>query len=191
MRSPIHPGHHLTIKDSYPLLLIDETLDMLQSGLRSGFWQIPVDPASRPLTAFTSYEGLYEFNKLPFGLCNAPSTFQRLMELVLRGLQWDICLIYLDDIIVFSATFDDHIARLRNIFARLRHAELKLKPSKCIFLHRKVDFLGHIISPEGVLPNPDKVSLVRKFPNPTTPKQIKQFLGLCGYYRRFLKTSLR
>ena len=185
----------LTIKDSYPLPRIDETLDMLSGShyfstldLRSGFWQIPVDEQSRPLTAFTSYQGLYQFKRLPFGLCNSPATFQRVMELVLRGLQWDTCLIYIDDVVIHSPSFETHIQRLRDVLDRLRNANLKLKPEKCLFMHKTVKFLGHIISANGIAPTFEKTELVKSFPAPTNPKQIKQFLGLAGYYRRFIES---
>ena len=150
----------ITKKDSYPLPRIAETLDALNGSqlfssvdLRSGYWQIELDDASREKTAFITHAGLYEFNVMPFGLCNAPSCFQRLMECVLRGLTWKIALIYLDDVLVYSRTFEDHLQHLRLVFDRFRESGLKLKPNKCHFGQKKVKFLGHIISKDGVYPD--------------------------------------
>jgi len=183
----------VTIRDSYPLPRIDDSIDALGGSvffstldLRSGYWQVPVARDSRPYTAFTSYEGLYQFKRLPFGLTNAPATFQRLMEMVLRGLNWKICLIYLDDIICFSTSFNDHLKRLREVFDRLLDNNLKLKPSKCYFCKREVQFLGHVVNKNGISPSPEKTDLISKCPPPKTPKQVKQMLGLVGYYRRFV-----
>jgi hypothetical protein len=138
----------ITKKDSYPLPHIQESLDLLGKtqffttlDLFSGYWQVQMADTSKEYTAFTTYEGLYQFNVLPFGLCNAPSTFQRLMECVLRGLNWQICLIYIDDIIIFSKTFEEHLQHLNLVFSRLRAANIKLKPSKCHFAYSKVNYL--------------------------------------------------
>ena len=184
----------VTRKDSYPLPRIDDALDALNGtkyyssmDLRSGFWQVEMEPHSREHTAFITYGGLYEFLVLPFGLTNAPSTYQRLMECVLRNLTYKICLIYLDDILVYSKTFDEHLCHLRQVFDRLRHANLKLKPSKCKFACRKVTYLGHVVSQEGVAPDEDKISAVRDFPRPHNVKTVRSFLGLANYYRRFVK----
>lgn len=183
----------VTRKDSFPLPRVDETLESLSGSvffscldLKQGFHQVPIAQKSRPLTAFISYEGLYQFKKLAFGLCNAPSTFQRLMELVLRGLNWKICLIYIDDIVTFSRTFDEHLSNLEEIFQRLTHANLKLKPSKCVFMKKEVQFLGHTISSKGISPATEKTKLIEDCQPPKTSKQVKQFLGLAGYYRRFV-----
>ena len=123
---------------------------------------------------------------MPFGLCNAPSTFQRMMEATLRGLQWHQCLIYLDDVIVFSQTFDDHLRHLSLVFDRLRIANLKLKPSKCKFGCKTVQYLGFIATPDGISPDSGKVASVRDYPVPTTLKQLRALLGLANYYRRFI-----
>ena len=123
---------------------------------------------------------------MPFGLTNAPATFQRLMECVLAGLTGEQCLIYLDDIIVFSSTFEEHLRRLANVFAALREAGLKLKPSKCFFAQKEVHYLGHVISAAGVSPDPAKTEVVSSYPIPTDLKQLRQFLGLANYYRRFV-----
>ena len=124
---------------------------------------------------------------MPFGLCNAPATFQRLMDLVLARLQWSSCLIYLDDVIVTGKTFSEHLLRLKEVFDRLREAKLKLKPSKCAFCKSKVAFQGHIVSAEGVITDPGKVDKVKHWPQPTSGKEVHQFLGLANYYRRFVK----
>lgn len=124
---------------------------------------------------------------MAFGLCNAPSCFQRLMECVLRGLTWKIALIYLDDVLVYSRTFDAHLEHLRLVFDRFREAELKLKPSKCHFGQKKVKFLGHVISKDGVLPDPDKISAIKEYPVPRSVKDVRAFLGLANYYRKFVK----
>ena len=123
-----------TVKDAYPLPRIDESLDQLRGArwfstldLNAGYWQVEMDPVDRPKTAFATREGLYEFNVMPFGLCNAPATFERLMETVLSGLQWQVCLIYLDDIIVYGKTFEEMLRNLEMVFKKLLAAGLKLK----------------------------------------------------------------
>ena len=142
-----------TIKDAYPLPRIDDSLDSLSGAqwfstldLCSGYWQVEVDPNDRPKTAFSHGSGLFHFNVMPYGLCNAPSTFERLMEMVLQGLQWEICLIYLDDIIIYGKTFEEQLERLQKVFKRLRKSGLKLKPKKCSLFQREVLYLGHIVS---------------------------------------------
>ena len=163
----------LTKKDAHPLPRIDDTLDSLQGScwfstldLASGYWQVEVDPAHKEKTAFTTPFGLHQFKVMPFGLCNAPSTFQRLMELVLAGLQWSICLVYLDDIIIHSKTVKEHLARLREVFTRLRQAGLKIKPAKCHLMQKSVTYLGHIISEHGVETDPEKTHIIRHWPSP-------------------------
>ena len=167
----------VTRKDAYPLLRIDETLD----------WQVKVDIADREKTSFTTCHGLSEFQVMPFGLCNAPGTFQRLMEFVLAGLQWQTCLVYLDDVIVYGRDFDEHLKRLREVFERLRQAGLKLKPSKCFLLRPQVPHLGHVISAEGVSTDPEKVKAVQQWPVPSKVTDVRSFLGLASYYRRFIQ----
>ena len=137
----------VTRRDSHPIPHVQDTLDCLHGtsyfsclDLRSGYWQVEVDDESKPKTAFTTHNGLFEFRKWPFGLANAPSTFQRLMHAVLRGPQFDICLVYLDDIIIFSRTFDDHLQHLNDVFTRLRNANIRLKPTKCSFACSEVEF---------------------------------------------------
>jgi len=124
---------------------------------------------------------------MPFGLTNAPATFQRLMECVLAGLVGEECLIYLDDIIVFSTSFEEHLSRLTKVFQALQHAGLQLKPTKCHFACKEVKYLGHIVSEKGIKPDANKVKAVSDYPIPKNVKELKQFLGLSNYYRRFIK----
>lgn len=145
-----------------------------------------------PKTGFTvstnsSVSGHYEFTRMPFGLKNAPTTFQRLMNTALSGLQGLHCYVYLDDCIIYSHDLESHMSKLTLVFDRLRKFNLKLQPDKCEFLRREVAYLGHIITDKGVSPNPEKVKAVTEFPKPTNVKQIKSFLGLVGYYRRFIE----
>lgn len=183
----------VTRKDVYPLPRIDEMLEVFQKAkyfsvmdVLTGYWNVPVREEDKEKTAFVTSEGLYEFNCLPFGLCNGPGTFQRLMDLVLSGIQWKMALAYIDDIIVFSETFDEHIERIEEVFTRLRGANLKLKKKKCSFFKTEVEFLGHIVTSGGVKADPKKVEAVRKFPRPTSVKFLRAFLGLASYYRKFI-----
>ncbi|GFW42578.1 retrovirus-related Pol polyprotein from transposon 297 [Trichonephila clavipes] len=155
--------------------------------LRSGYWQIEIDEADREKTAFITPEGLYEFKVMPFGLCNAPATFERMMDNLLRHFKWTMCLCYLDDIIVFSETFEDHLIRLRLVLKCLQEAGLKLNSKKCLFATQEVKILGHLVSSNGVCPDPDKIKAVRNFPTPKNIHDIRSFLGLCTYFRRFIK----
>ncbi|KAK8788355.1 hypothetical protein V5799_021870 [Amblyomma americanum] len=186
--------NNVTKKDVYPLPRIDDSLDRLRHAtyfssldLRSGYWQIEVDERDREKTAFITPDGLYEFKVLPFGLCSAPATFQRMMDTVLSGLKWQSCLVYLDDVVIFSDTFDEHLKRLRAVFEAIRSAGLSLKPEKCHFAFHELKFLGHIVSARGVSPDPEKTAAVAAFPKPTDKRSLRRFLGLCAYYRRFVR----
>jgi len=162
---------------------IDQTLDALKGeklfsslDLVSGYWQIELDSSSKEKSEFTTNWGLYEFNVMPFGLCGAPSTFQRLMETVLAGLQWYLCLVYLDDIIIFSHTFDEHLKRLGKVFQRIRNAKLKLKPSKCHLFQSRINCLGHIISEKGIEPDESKIKDIKEWKTPTSVLEVQTFL---------------
>ena len=186
--------NEVTRKDAYPLPRVDDTLDTLVGSkffttldLASGYWQVEVAPEDQPKTAFTTPEGLYQFKVMPFGLCNPPATFQRLMDRVLSGLKWSSCLVYFDDIIVVGTTFQEHLHHLTSVFTRLRGAGLKLKPKKCTLCRQQVTFLGHIVSTDGVATDPSKTEAVSKWPIPQNRKEVQQFLGLANYYRRFVK----
>ena len=184
----------ITIKDAYPLPRIDMCIDCLGSAkifstldLQSGYWQIELEREDRAKTAFISKFGIHEYTKMPFGLCTAPSTFQRCMELVLAGLQWKQLLIYLDDIIIFSSDVKEHFQRLNEVLGRFKEAGLKLKPSKCSLLRSEVLFLGHVVGQEGVCPNPKITEAVKTWKVPSSVKDVQKFLGLCNYYRQYVK----
>ncbi len=145
-----------------------------------------LEEKDRGKTAFCTPDGLFEFKVMPFGLCNAPATFQRLMDMVLTGLKWANCLVYLDDIIVVGRTFTQHLQNLISVFEQLRAAGLKLQPKKCRICTQKVEFLGHIVSPDGISTDPKKVAQVAEWPIPANKKEVQQFLGLVNYYRRFI-----
>ena len=141
--------------------------------------------------AFSSPQGHFEFNVMPFGLTNAPATLQRLMECTLAGLMPEECLIYLDDVIMYSSTFDNHLERLKRVFQRLQQAGLRLKPEKCHFAQSEVHYLGHVVSCDGIQPDPRKVDAVHKFPRPCTVKELQIFWGITNYYWRFVKDCAR
>ena len=129
---------------------------------------------------------LYEFNVMPFGLTNAPATFQRFMDIVLAGLKWKSLLVYLDDICIFSRTFDSHLADVQEVFNRIRNAGLKLKPTKCHFFQKEIKYLGHIVNADGILPSPDKLKAIADMLTPDSAARVQSFLGLVGYYRKFI-----
>ena len=156
--------------------------------LASGYWQCEVAEEDQPKTCFTTHIGLYIFKVLSFGLTNAPSTFERLMEMVLNGLIGKRCLVYLDDIIVFGTTFDEAVAHLQSVFHRIREAGLTLKPKKCHLFRQKVAFLGHIVSADGVQCDPEKIEAVQNWNTPKSVTEVRSFLGFTNYYRRFIKS---
>ena len=183
-----------TKKDAFPLPRIDESFDALQGAeffssidLASGYHQVAVEESDRYKTAFTTPFGLYEYLRMPMGVCNGPATFQRLMQSTMNDLTFQIMLVYLDDILLFSRNFSDHLDRLDIVLKRLQDTGLKVKIEKCHFLQQKVKFLGHQISSEGIETDPDKIVAVKQWPVPTTLKELRSFLGFCGYYRRFVE----
>ena len=183
-----------TRRDAYPLPRIDESLDALSGArwfstldLASGYNQVPMAEKDKDKTAFCTPFGLFEFNRMPFGLCNAPGTFQRLMERIFGDQSLQSLLLYLDDIVIFSTTFEQHLQRLDLVLGRLRHHQLKLKLSKCCFFRAQVQYLGHIVSAAGVATDPEKIRAVADWPTPRTVKELRAFLGFASYYRRFVE----
>ncbi|UYV79974.1 hypothetical protein LAZ67_18001244 [Cordylochernes scorpioides] len=184
----------ITKKDVYPLPHIDDALDSLTGSsyfstmdLRSGYWQIEVDEKDREKTAFITPDGLYEFQVMPFGLCIAPATFERMIDSVLGSLKWNMCLCYLDDIVVYAPTFEEHLRRLQLVLRCIKKAGLSLNHKKCLFGSRRIKILGHLVDANGIHPDPDKVEAVSKFPRPKNTSELRSLLGLCSYYRRFIE----
>ena len=183
-----------TKSDVYPLPNIDDTLGSFVGArffstldCNSGYWQILVEEKDREKTAFVTQDGLFEFKSMPFGLKNAPSCFQRVMDIILAGLKWSECLVYLDDIIVFGESLEEMLARLSSVFDRIRAHGLTLKASKCVFAADKVVFLGHTIDRDGIKLDPAKVRAIEMFKRPENVTELKSFLGLSSYYRKFVE----
>ena len=174
-----------TIKDAYSLPRIKESLDCLNGtviftslDLKAGYWQVEMDEESIPYMAFmVGPLGFYECVCMPFGLTNAPATFQHLMESCLGDYHLKYCIIYLDDIIIFSKTPEEHIEQLRKVFEKLDEAGLRLKPGKCEFFKDQLEYLGHIVSKDGIKTNPKKIMVIVKWPRPKNITGLK-FLGL-------------
>ena len=181
----------LTVKDSNPLPCICETLESLAGAahystfdMNSGFWQVSMDEESKQYTAFTlGSMGLYECESMTFGLCNTPPTFQRLMLNCLGELNLTYCLIYLDDVIIFSWTEEEHLERMRVVFDHLHEHGLKLKPSKCDMFKTEINYLVHHVSKKGVLPSKKNLEAIAECPPPDTYTKVKSFVGLVGHYR--------
>mgnify|MGYP003389980841 FL=1 len=184
----------VTKKDRYPLPRTDACLDAMNGckwfstfDLRSAYHQVPIHGPDKEKTSFICHKGSFQFRTMPFGLCNAGATFQRLMDVVLNGISLQGCLAYLDDVVVFSRTLDEHLEKLRQVFERLQIAGLKLKPSKCCVLQREVAFLGHVMTEEGITTDPEKIKAVVEWPVPTCVREVRAFVGLASYYRRFVR----
>ena len=152
--------------------------------MTSGYHHMELSEEAKPKSAFVTPVDKYEFNRCPFGLTQAPAYFQRLVNKVLIGLPFVFG--YLDDVLIFSPDIKTHLKHIRQVFERLRKADLRLKKEKCNFLKAHIQYLGHLISGDGIEPVPEKLESIEKMPAPTTPKEIKQFLGLTGYYRKFV-----
>lgn len=182
-----------TIPDAYPLPRIDDSLDALGGAklfstldLASGYHQVAMNPADREKTAFITPFGLFEYLRMPMGLSTSPATFQRLMQTSMNDLVFQILLIYLDDLLVYSRTFAEHLQRLQMVFDRLREVGLKLNPKKCNLVRTSVEFLGYTVSGQGIATSDSKVKAVAEWPTPKTVKDVRSFLGLASYYRRFV-----
>ena len=182
--------NQITKKHSHPLPLIDDILALLGKAkyftsldLKSGYWQVAMNEKDKEKTAFTCHKGLFEFNVLPFGLSNAPAVFQELMSIVLQGCNAFVTA-YLDDILAFSSTLEDHLEHLSIIFGKLRQHKSKLK--KCSFLKMETHYLGFVINDFGIKPDQLKVEAIRTLPVPTCVREVRSFIGMCSYYRRFI-----
>ena len=180
-------------KDAFPVPEIQDALDSLRGArwfatldLLSGYWQLGLTDRAKERSAFCTRRGLYQFRRMPFGLCGAPATFCRLMSIVLGDYIGVICLCYLDDVIVYGKTQRELLERLDLIFTRLSQNGLKIKPSKCQLFRTEIQFLGHLVTANGVQPLPDKVQAIKDWPTPRCLRDVRAFYGLVGYYRRFV-----
>lgn len=187
-----------TVKDRYPMPVITDVRDKLGKAtyfsaldLASGYYQIEMTAEDMAKTAFSAEGGHYEFTRMPFGLTNSPATFQRVMDNVFKELIGKCCLIYLDDIIIFSSSLQEHMQDLHKVFSKLKSTNLKLQVKKSEFLRKNIEYLGHVISADGIKPNPNKLTAIKNFTLPKTRKEIKSFLGLLGYYRKFIRDFAR
>ena len=185
----------LTKVEAFPLPRCSDIIDVLGKikpkwfttlDCTSGYWQLPMNEGDQEKTAFTTHMGLFEWTRMPFGVVNAPGVFQRLMQEILHGIDDDRISVYIDDILIVSNTISEHFELLRKVFHKLHYVGLRLGPKKCEFLQPKVNYLGYVISAEGLQTNPDKVAAVEKYPIPHNLKELRRFLGMTGWCRRFM-----
>lgn len=183
----------VTKKDSYPLPRIDECVSALGGSqwfstldLESGYWQIGMEAESKEKTAFSSHMGLFQFKVMSFGLCNAPATFERMMDVMLGDLRFNKCLVYLDDVVVFGKSFEEMVANLEEVLERIASYGLKLKPKKCDLFMKEVVYFGRIVGRDGIRADPKKIEAVQSWPRPRTVKEVRQFIGFASYYREFM-----
>lgn len=184
----------ITVKNKYPLPIVDELLHELQGAcwftkldMRSGYHQIRVLPEDEHKTAFKTHNGHWEFKVMPFGLTNAPATFQAIMNTIFSSLLRKCVLVFVDDILVYSKSLEEHIQHLEQVLQILQQHQFLFKPSKYTFAQTSLEYLGHIISEQGVSTDPTKIQVVANWPVPSDVKQLRGFLGLSGYYRKFIK----
>ena len=184
----------LTKKINYPLPNIHDVIDKMSNSnfwstldAANAYWAMPLRKEDREKTAFSEPRGKYQFKVTPFGLCNAGASYQKLMDIWLAGLPPDHTLAYMDDIVIFSKSFDTHLSDLEAVFQRLREANISLKMSKCIFASDCVDFLGYNLSKDGLRPQKNLIEAIETFHKPSTRKEIKRYLGLVGFYRVFVQ----
>ena len=184
--------NEVTKKSSYPLPLIDDLLSLLGKAkyftsldLKSGYYQVKVAEEDKEKTAFSTFKGQWEWNTMPFGLCNAPNVFMQLMDVVLEGLE-SFAVAYIDDILIFSTTLEEHWEHIATVFARLEQHNLKMKLKKCQFLRDEINYLGFVVTKDGIKPEAEKVRAIRDMKPPTTVREVRSLMGTASYYRRFI-----
>jgi hypothetical protein len=182
-----------TIPDKHPLPRIQDLLRSVRGSaafvaldLRAGYWQISMEESSIPFTAFRTHRGLFEWTRMPFGLINAPASFQRLMERVLGDLRWKGVLVYIDDVLIHTPSVDETLRLLEEVFSRFRNARLTIKISKCDFFPKRVEYLGHIVEAGQLRPNPSRIAVLRTIKPPRSVKELRSVLGCFGYYREYI-----
>lgn len=182
------------VDDKFPLPNITDILDSLSGSiyfshldLHQGYYQVSLNKDSRKYTAFTTSTGQYQMKRLPMGLKTSPSSFSRIMSVALSGLTFEQCFVYLDDLIIFGRNMATHNKNLTDVLERLRKVNLKLNPEKCYFLKKELLYLGHVVSSQGVLPDPAKIQVLQNYPRPTNTEEVKRFVAFCNYYRKFIK----
>ena len=184
----------VTIKNNYPLPRIDDLFDRLAEAkyfsridLKSGYYQIRIADGDIEKTACRTRYGSYEFLVMPFGLCNVPSTFTTLMNTIFREEMDDFVIVYIDDILVYSKTAEEHARHLEAVLGRLKDNKLYANGEKSDFAHEEIEFLGHVVTRDGIKPDMKKVKAIQEWKRPSTQKGLRSFLGLANYYRRFIR----
>ena len=183
----------VTCLDAYPLPRIEDVFDAFFGAvifsvvdMKDAYFHVKIRPSDRELTAFISHRGLFQFVNMAFGFSNAPATWQSSADEMFSDYLWIFCLVYMDDLIIYSKDFDSHMEHLEKVFQRLSNYKVHLNPKKCHFAQESVEYLGHTVSKNGISPNPNKVKAILNMPAPTTLKEVRSFTGLAGYYRRFI-----
>lgn len=183
-----------TIKNKFPLPIIEELFEELLGAtwfttldLRSGFRQILVAKGDQYKTAFQTHFGHYEYKVMPYGLTGAPSTFQAIMNHILKPILRKCVVVFIDDILIYSKTYEEHLQHVRMVFELLQEHQFQVRLSKCSFAKHQLNYPEHVLSSKGVATDPSKISIVQNWPVPETVKQLRSFLGVAGYYRRFVR----
>src|SRR5579862_411424 len=184
----------ITVSDAHPLPRIDGLLEQFRGAnwfssidLASGYWQIEMEEEDKAKTAFTCYLGLFEFNVMPFGLKNAPPTFQRMMNKILKEWLYKFVVVYIDDILIYSKTFEEHLVHIEKVLRKLKEVNLMMKLKKCDWCKQEIQFLGHVVGKGGLRQDQSKIEKIKNLKVPTTVREVRAVLGLCSYYRRFVK----
>jgi hypothetical protein len=183
-----------TVKDKHPLPLVSDIFDSMAGStvfstvdMKSGFWQLPVEPDSVAKTAFVCHRGQFEFLRMPFGLANAPSTYQRAMNTILAPFIGDFVQVFIDDVVIYSRTAAEHRKHVAQVLAAIQESKLTVKQSKCLWAQTSIPLLGYMVSEEGIASQPSKTSAIRDLAAPADLHDLRRFLGMTGYYRQLIE----